>query len=105
MEARPTTLSHHELACRHWTACKTGELETVVQTDMLRAHFNTRIMDFGKKQIDISIRDDDNRPGCCDVVAIPVPIAGDDPIVNFYPINTLKSEANLAVRIGLMSLS
>jgi hypothetical protein len=35
------------------------------------------------------------------VVAIPLPISGDDPVVNFYPINTLKSEADLAVRIGM----
>jgi hypothetical protein len=50
----------HVVTGRH---AKTGELETVVQPDVLRAHFNTRIMDFGKKQIGISIRDDDNRPG------------------------------------------
>lgn len=36
-----------------------------------------------------------------DVVAIPLPISGDDPIVNIYPINTLKSEVDLAVEIGM----
>jgi hypothetical protein len=77
---------------------------------MIRAHFNPRLMDFGKRQLDISIRDCNNRPRWYahptrgrgfDVVAIPLPISGDDPVVNFYPINTLKSEADLAVRIGM----
>jgi len=89
---------------------QTGVLEAIVQPDMLRAHFNTRIMDFGKKQIDIKIRDDDNRPlwyahptrqRGSDLAAIPLPIDGNDPIVNMYPINSLKSEADLAVRIGM----
>lgn len=36
-----------------------------------------------------------------DVVAIPLPISMDDPIVNLYPINLLISEADLAVRIEM----
>jgi hypothetical protein len=97
----------HVVTGRH---AQTGKLETIVQPDMIRAHFNTRLMDFGKQQIDISIRDHNNRPRWyahpmrgrgSDVVAIPLPISRDDPVVNFYPINTLKSEADLAVRIGM----
>src|SRR5205085_9713799 len=36
-----------------------------------------------------------------DVVAIPVDELGRDPLINLYPINTLRSEADLAVRIGM----
>jgi hypothetical protein len=35
------------------------------------------------------------------VVAVPLPIEENDPIVNLYPINVLKSEGDLAVRIGM----
>jgi hypothetical protein len=90
---------------------RTGELETEVQPDMLRALFNTRMTDFGKKQIDIKIRDEDHRPlwfahplrqRGSDVVAIPLPIPGDDPIINMYPINSgEKPEVDLAVKIGM----
>jgi hypothetical protein len=88
---------------------RTGELETPVQPDMLRAHFNTRIMDFGKKTYDIRIRDADNKPlwyiypgrqRGCDLVAMLLDI-GNDLVANPYPINTLKSESDLAVRIGM----
>ena len=89
---------------------RTGELEAPVQPDMLKAHFNTRIMDFGKKVFDIRIRDAGNNPlwyiyprrqRGCDLVAMLLGDIGDDPIANPYPINTLKSEADLAVRIGM----
>jgi hypothetical protein len=58
----------------------------------------------------IKIRDENNNPlwythpirkRGSDVVAVPLPMAGNDPIVNMYPINILKSEADLAVRIGM----
>jgi hypothetical protein len=89
---------------------RTGELETPVQPDMLKAHFNTRIMDFGKKTYEIHIRDTENRPlwythpvrhRGCDVVAMLLTALNDDAIANPYPINMLKSEADLAVRIGM----
>jgi hypothetical protein len=89
---------------------QTGEQITTVQPDMLRAHFNTPIKNFGKRPCDIHIRDADNNPlwhiypgrqRGCDVVAIPLPTLGDDPTVNLYPINTLRSEADLAIRIGM----
>lgn len=89
---------------------QTNVLEAKVQPDMLRLLFNTRIMDFGKQQYDIKIRDENNNPlwythpirkRGSDVVAVPLPVAGNDPIVNMYPINILKSEKDLAVRIGM----
>jgi Trypsin-like peptidase domain len=89
---------------------RTGELEMKVQPDMLKMPFNTRIVDFGKQTYEVRIRDADNNPlwfvyparqRGCDIVAVPLPIRGDDPIVNLYPINILKSEADLAVRIGM----
>jgi hypothetical protein len=89
---------------------QTGKLVTTARPNMIRTMFNTRIMDFGKQPWDIAIRDTDDHPlwlthplrqRGSDVVAIPLPIRGDDPIVNMYPINTLKSEADLAIRIGM----
>ena len=48
------------------TGCnaETGEQETCIpaRPDMLRAHFNTRTMDFWKHAREISLRDDDHRP-------------------------------------------
>lgn len=90
---------------------RTGELETEAQPDMLRAMFNIRMNDFGKKIVDINIRDEARRP-CwfahpvrqrgSDVVAIPLPIPGDDPIINMYPINSdEKPKVDLAVKIGM----
>ncbi len=105
---------HHYLITNWHVAtgrnAETGELETPVRPDMLRALFNTRITDFGKKQVDIAIRDENHRPlwlvhptrqRGTDLVAIPLPIPGDDPIINLYPINSAKSEGDLAVRIGM----
>jgi hypothetical protein len=89
---------------------RTNALEAKVQPDMLSLLFNTRIMHFGKQQYDIKIRDQNNSPlwythpvrqRGSDVVAVPLPMPGNDPIINMYPINTLKSEADLAVRIGM----
>jgi hypothetical protein len=88
---------------------RTNALEAKVQPDMLSLLFNTRIMHFGKQQYDIKIRDQNNSPlwythpvrqRGSDVVAVPLPMPGNDPIINMYPINTLKSEADLAVRIA-----
>jgi hypothetical protein len=89
---------------------QTGEQEAPVQPEELRVLFNLRIQDFGKQQYDIAIRDEDGRPRWfthpvrqrgSDVVAIPLPMSGDDPIINMYPINVLRSEADLAVRVGM----
>jgi hypothetical protein len=89
---------------------ETNELETPVQPDMLKALFNSRIPDFGKIPRDINIRDDANNPlwfthplrqRGSDVVAIPLPIAGDDPIINMYPINAAEPDVDLAVRIAM----
>jgi hypothetical protein len=91
-------------------SARTGKLEMKVQPDMLKMPLNTRIMDFGKQTYEMRIRDADNNPlwyvypgrqRGCDVVAVPLPIRGDDPIVNMYPINALRSEADLAIRIGM----
>jgi hypothetical protein len=89
---------------------ETGQLEAPVQPDMLRLQFNVQFGEFGKQQWDLGIRDDNNEPlwyahparqRGSDVVAIPLPISGDHPVTNMYPINDLKSEADLAVRIGM----
>lgn len=89
---------------------ETGKQEAPVLPDMLRAHFNLRAMNFGKQQYEVAIRDADHKPlwfahpvrqRGSDVAAIPLPISGNDPIVNMYPINVLRSEADLAVRIGM----
>ncbi len=87
----------------------TGKLETPAQPDTLRALFNTRIGDFAKQQYDIRIRDGENRPHWLiypgrgrgiDVVAIPLPMDGTEPVMNMYPINALLSEA-LRIQIGM----
>lgn len=102
----------------------TGEpLPAPSRPDMLRAYFNTKAMDFGKVVLDIPIRDadhnplwyiepirrrtDDNElspapfgPKGCDVVALPLTL-GSDTDINLYPINVLKSDSDLAVRIGM----
>lgn len=88
----------------------TNELEAPVQPDMLKCLFNLRIQNFGKKEYQIKIRDRNNKPlwyahptrqRGSDVVAIPLPISGNDPIINTYPINTLRSELDLGVKIGM----
>jgi hypothetical protein len=88
----------------------TGEQIVLARPDMIRALFNTNINIFGKKPYDIAIRDQDGAPlwythptrgRGSDVAAVPLPIPGDDPIVNLCPINMLRSEADLAVRIGM----
>jgi hypothetical protein len=87
----------------------TGELESPARPDTLRALFNVRVGEFGKQQYDIKIRDDDGRPlwliypGRCrgiDVVALPLPMSGDDPVITMCPINTLTSPP-LRIRIGM----
>ena len=89
---------------------QTGKQESPATPDMLRVLFNLRMQHFGKQQYDINIRDKDHRPlwfthparqRGSDVVAIPLPMRDDDPIIGLHPINVLKSEADLAVRIGM----
>jgi hypothetical protein len=89
---------------------ETNELETPIQPEMLKVMFNPRVKDFGKVPRDILIRDKDNNPlwfthplrqRGSDVVAIPLPIPGDDPLINLYPINSEKPEIDLAVRIAM----
>jgi hypothetical protein len=100
-----------------------GALSAPARPDMLRAYFNTKAMNYGKVVIDLSIRDadhnplwyieairrrkDDNElspapfgPKGCDVVAMPLAVSSDTNI-GLYPINDLKSEHDLAVRIGM----
>jgi hypothetical protein len=118
MEARPPALPRHQLARRdrvtNWHVVTgrnayTNKLETPAAPDMLRCLFNIRIGDFGKQQWDIRIRDDDHkplwliRPGMgrsVDVVAIPIPMTGNEPVMNMYPINTLLSKS-LKTAIGM----
>jgi hypothetical protein len=103
---------------------KTGVPLGPARPEMLRAYFNTKAMNFGKVVLDIPIRDadhnprwyiehirrrtDDNElspapfgPKGCDVVAIPLHSLGSETDINFYPINVLKSDSDLAVRIGM----
>jgi Trypsin-like peptidase domain len=99
----------------------TGEPLGPARPDMLRAYFNTRVMDFGKAVRDIRIRDadhnplwfieptrrrtDDNElspapfgPKGRDVVAMPLPALGND--INLHPI-AIEPDSELAVRIGI----
>jgi hypothetical protein len=87
----------------------TGELETPARPDTLRALFNVRVGEFGKQQYDIKIRDDSGRPlwliypgrdRRIDVVALPLPMSDDDPVMTMCPINTLTSPP-LRIRIGM----
>jgi hypothetical protein len=86
-----------------------GSLEAPAAPDTLRCLFNIRAGTFGKQQWDIRIRDDDHkpiwliRPGMqrsVDVVAIPIPMTGNEPVMDMYPINTLLSKP-LRTRIGM----
>jgi hypothetical protein len=88
---------------------RTGELDTIVRPDTLRAFFNLRIQNFGKQQWDIKIRDDEHRPlwfvhprsgRGVDVVAIPLALTGEEPMTNPYPINEMPS-SKLVIRIGM----
>ena len=103
---------------------RTGEQKTPARPDTLRAYFNTPVMNFGKEARDIAIRDSDHNPlwyiepirrrmddnelspepfgpKGCDVVAIPLRALDGDTDINLHPINVLKSESDLAVRIGM----
>ena len=88
---------------------RTGELETPVRPEMLRCLFNVRVGTFGKQQWDITIRDDTGcphwliNPGggrAIDVVALPIPMTGNEPAMDMYPINTLLSKP-LRINIGM----
>jgi trypsin-like peptidase len=104
---------HYLITNWHVVSGKNAQTEqqiTKVRPDMLRAHFNTRIMNFGKKPCDIHVRDVDGNPlwyiyhgrqRGCDVVAIPLPTLDNEPTISLHPINTLRSEADLAIRIGM----
>lgn len=87
----------------------TGKLETEARPDTLRALFNIRTGDFGKQQYDIKIRDDDGRPRWLvypgrergiDVVALPLPMSADDPVMTMFPINSVTSPP-LRICIGM----
>jgi hypothetical protein len=87
----------------------TGELETQARPEMLRALFNIRVGDFGKQQYDITIRDQNHHPlwlvypsrgRSVDIVAIPLPMTGTEPMMDMYPINTLLSKT-LKIKIGM----
>jgi hypothetical protein len=89
---------------------ETNNLETPVQPDMLKAMFNPRMKEFGKVPRDIVIRDKNNNPlwfthplrkRGSDVVAIPLPIPGNDPLINLYPINAEQPKLDLAVKIAM----
>lgn len=88
---------------------RTGKLETPAAPDTLRCLFNVRVGDFGKQQWDIRIRSEEHRPlwlirpgmtPGVDVVAIPIPMTGNEPVMNMYPLNTLLSKP-LNVKIGM----
>jgi hypothetical protein len=49
----------HVVTGRH---AVTGELKLVIRPEMLRAYFNTKVMDFGKISHDIQLRDADCNP-------------------------------------------
>lgn len=89
---------------------QTGCMLAKVRPEMLRAYFNTRKTDYGKIQVDIRLRDDEGNPTWfihplrkqeVDLAAVPLDIVVDDTAINMYPINTLKSDADLAVTIGM----
>jgi Trypsin-like peptidase domain len=98
----------HVVTGRH---AQTKELELCVRPEVLRAHFNPRLQNFGKEQRDIRLYDDDYneiwyahpelQKKNIDLVAIPLDIRSDDEEINPRPINLFKSESDLAVGIGM----
>jgi Trypsin-like peptidase domain len=75
----------------------------------LHALFNFGGHVFGKQPVEIAIRDEEDAPqwlihpsqgAGVDVVAIPLPYAGDEPTISLNPINTL-SAAGLLIRISM----
>jgi hypothetical protein len=77
--------------------------------DTLMAHFNTRLMNYGKLSRALRLRDDDHRPLWFvhpvhrrkrDVVALPLDIREDDSGIGLYPINSRDHE-ELQVGIGM----
>jgi hypothetical protein len=88
---------------------QTGVLETYVRPDALHAQFNLAIGTFAKRQLDIRIRDEEGRPlwlvypvqnHKIDVVAIPLPMRGDEFLLDMYPINSITSKP-LRIRVGM----
>jgi Trypsin-like peptidase domain len=74
----------------------------------IRALFNFRDQIFEKQPIDITIRDEDDRPlwfvhpsrgWGVDVVAIPLPYTGSEPTFDMHPINSL-SAPGLSIKIS-----
>src|SRR5271170_2109269 len=88
-----------------------GNLGLPVRPEILRAYFNPRVPDCWKVQRDISLRDDDGNPVWyvhphfkkkrIDLAAIPLNIAIDDADINPHPINSMKSDVDLEVSIGM----
>jgi hypothetical protein len=88
---------------------RTGDLMTDARPDTLRCLFNVRVGTFGKQQWDIKVRDDDGNPlwlvhpgkgRGVDVVLVPLPMTGDEPVMDMYPINVLP-KSNIANRVGM----
>jgi hypothetical protein len=86
-------------------------LELPVRPEFLRAHFNTRTRDFWKVRCDITLRDADGNPvwfihpdynkNNIDLAAVPLDIAPDHPEIALYPINSIRSDVDLKVAIGM----
>jgi hypothetical protein len=90
---------------------QTGKTVLPVRPESLRAYFNTRIPNFWKVQREFSPHNTEGTPiwyihphfekKRIDLAAIPINIATDDSDINLHPINTLKSDVDLAVTIGM----
>jgi hypothetical protein len=87
----------------------TGNLETPVRPEALHAQFNLAIGTFAKRQWDIKIRDNEGHPlwlvypdpnHRIDVVAVPLPMRGDEFLLDMYPINSIISKP-LRFRVGM----
>lgn len=87
----------------------TGDLETTVRPEALHAQFNLAIGTFAKRQWNIRLRDDEGRAlwlvypvhgHRIDVVALPLPMRGDEFLLDMYPINSIISKP-LRIRVGM----
>jgi hypothetical protein len=81
---------------------ETGDLDrdAPARPDIIKAHFNMRVMDFGKQKREIRLRDDDHNPlwyahplyqRSRDVVAIPLDVLDECKEINPYPINSFAN--------------
>lgn len=73
----------------------------------LRLLLNQRTLTFGKVECDVAIRDTDDLPlwwahpaRNVDVVVLQLPLDGNEPAINMYPVNSLAS-SNLRLQIGM----